>query len=129
MRPPYAPAVDNLITAVNIARNKLGGGLRGISPRELKQRLDRRDDLLLLDVSTSREYEELRLPGSQLIPLGALRDRLGELPRDRDIVTFCRLSIRGYEAAIILGAAGFERVWVLDGGLLMWPYDKVQGRG
>ena len=54
--------------------------------------------------------------------------RLHELPRDRDIVTFCRISIRGYEASLILRAAGFENVQVLDGGIAMWPYEKVHGK-
>jgi NADPH-dependent 2,4-dienoyl-CoA reductase/sulfur reductase-like enzyme/rhodanese-related sulfurtransferase len=126
--PPYAPAMDNLITAANIARNKLDGRLQSIAPREVWEKLQRKEDLLLLDVSTPAEYEALRLPGSLLIPLGTLRARLAELPRDRDIVVYCRLSIRGYEAAMVLQAAGFDRVRVLDGGTAMWPYDAVTGK-
>jgi rhodanese-related sulfurtransferase len=61
------------------------------------------------------------------IPSGALRSRLSEIPKGKEIVTFCRLSIRGYEAALILKAAGFSRVCVMDGGLVMWPYEKVHG--
>ncbi|HOX42653.1 MAG TPA: FAD-dependent oxidoreductase [Myxococcota bacterium] len=123
--PPYSEALDNLITAANVVRNKLDGLLRGISPLELQERLERGEPLCLLDVRSPAEYERERLPGSTLIPLGALRGRLHELPRDRDIVAFCNLSLRGYEAQIILRAAGFERVWVLDGGLAMWPFDKA----
>ena len=65
---------------------------------------------------------------SKLIPLGTLRARPQELPRGRDIVVFCRLSLRGYEASLILRAAGFERVKVLDGGTAMWPFEIVTGR-
>jgi rhodanese-related sulfurtransferase len=65
------------------------------------------------------------LPRSTLIPLGKLRSRLGELPRDKPIVTFCQISLRGYEAALILKAAGFNDVRVLDGGLAMWPFEKI----
>jgi len=65
---------------------------------------------------------------SKLIPLGTLRARPQELPRGRDIVVFCRLSIRGYEASLILRAAGFEPVKVLDGGTAMWPFEIVTGR-
>lgn len=126
--PPYSPAMDNLITAANIAGNKLDGRLHGISPQELWARLQSHENLVLLDLSTTAEHEALRLPNSQSIPLGTLRGRLGELPRDRDIVAFCRLSIRGYEAALILQKAGFERVRVLDGGTAMWPYDVVTGK-
>lgn len=125
--PPYAPAMDNLITAVNIVRNKLDGMMDGVSPTEVKDLLTDRKPLVLLDVSTYKEHEEMRLPGSLHIPLGALRGRLSELPNDRPIITLCRLSIRGYEAALILKSAGFENVRVLDGGILMWPYEKVHG--
>ena len=60
-------------------------------------------------------------------PLGALRDRLDELPKDKEIITFCKISLRGYEAALILKAAGFERVRVMDGGIAMWPFEKLTG--
>ena len=123
--PPYSPALDNIITAANVARNKLDGLVSGITPMEVKARLDAKEDFVLLDVRTPAEYEQERLAGSTLIPLGALRSRLGELPKDKEIVAFCKVSLRGYEAARILGGAGFSRVRVLDGGVAAWPYDKV----
>lgn len=121
--PSFSPAMDNLITAANILRNKLAGLVRGLSPAEVQARIEAREDFILLDVSTAREYEALHIPGSTHIPFGALRGRMETLPRDKDIVTLCRLSIRGYEAALMLQAAGFERVAMLDGGSIMWPYD------
>jgi rhodanese-related sulfurtransferase len=123
--PPYSPALDNIITAANVARNKLDGLLSGVTPMEVKARLDAKQDFVLLDVRTPAEYEQERLAGSTLIPLGALRSRLGELPKDREIVAFCKVSLRGYEAARILQGAGFSRVRVLDGGVAAWPFDKV----
>ena len=54
--------------------------------------------------------------------------RYATLPRDKAIITFCRISLRGYEAALILSAAGFQDVRVMDGGVQMWPYEKVYGR-
>jgi rhodanese-related sulfurtransferase len=121
--PPYAAVMDNVIMAANIARNKLDGRLVGIHPEELHQKLEKQENLVLLDVRTPAEYEQRHLPRSTHIPLGALRARLGELPRDREIITMCNYSLRGYEAQIILRAAGFPNVRVLDGGLEMWPYD------
>ncbi len=59
------------------------------------------------------------------IPLGALRERLSERPRDKEIVPFCKLSLRGYEAERILTQAGFQHVAFLDGGVLGWPCDLV----
>jgi NADPH-dependent 2,4-dienoyl-CoA reductase/sulfur reductase-like enzyme/rhodanese-related sulfurtransferase len=123
--PPYSEALDNLHTAANVVRNKLDGLLVGITPKELMHKLSTGEPVLLLDVRSPAEHEQERLPGSMLVPLGSLRGRLQDLPRDREIVVFCNLSLRGYEAQIVLRAAGFERVFVLDGGLEMWPYEKV----
>jgi len=123
--PPYAPAMDNIITAANVARNKLDGYMPSISVMEVKKMLDDGTDFVFLDVRSPGEYEEVRLPGATLIPLGALRGRLDELPRDREIITFCKISLRGYEAALILKAVGFGRVRVMDGGIAMWPYETI----
>jgi rhodanese-related sulfurtransferase len=92
---------------------------------EVDRMLRERVDFLFLDVRTPAEYERVRLPNSTLIPLGKLRGRLDELPKHKEIVTFCQISLRGYEAALILKAAGFENVRVLDGGMAMWPFEKT----
>jgi len=96
-----------------------------VSAGEVHRMLADEADFVLLDVRSPAEYEKVRLTRSTLIPLGALRSRLDELPRDKEIITFCKISLRGYEAALILTAAGFERVRVMDGGIAMWPYDKI----
>jgi NADPH-dependent 2,4-dienoyl-CoA reductase/sulfur reductase-like enzyme/rhodanese-related sulfurtransferase len=123
--PPYAPAMDNIITAANIARNKLDGNMIGVSAEQVHRMLERDEDLVFLDVRSQGEYDQVHLQGSILIPLGALRNRLDELPNGKRIVTFCQISLRGYEAALILNAAGFNDVCVMDGGIAMWPYDKL----
>jgi len=123
--PPYAPAMDNLITAANVARNKLDGHMVGVPPMEVKRMLDEGEDFFFLDARSPGEYEQVHLPGSTLIPLGALRGRLDEVPTDKPVVTFCKISLRGYEAALILRANGFENVRVMDGGIAMWPYETV----
>src|ERR1035437_7579757 len=123
--PPYSPALDNIITAANVARNKLDGQVVGITPMEAKARLDAKEDFVLLDVRSPAEYQQEHLAGSTLIPLGALRARLNELPQDKDIVAFCKVSLRGYEAARILQGAGFKRVRVMDGGMAVWPFEKI----
>jgi len=62
--------------------------------------------------------------GEKLIPLGQLRKRLNELPDDKssEIVTWCKISLRGYEAALILKANGYTNVKVLEGGIMAWPF-------
>lgn len=125
--PPFSLAMDNLITAANIARNKLDGHFEGVSPMEVHRMLKDKVDFVLLDLSSPGEYEAVRLPGSIPIPSGALRGRLSELPRGKEIITLCSTSLRAYEAALILKAVGFSKVRVLDGGLIMWPYEKIYG--
>ncbi len=124
--PPYSPAMDNVITASDIVRNKLDGIAVGLSPAEVKRKLDAGDDVFLLDVRSPAEVEQVAIPGAVNIPLGALRRRLAELPREREIVCFCKISLRGYEAALIAGAAGFDAKF-MDGGIAMWPYERVAG--
>ena len=123
--PPFAPAMDNLITAANVARNKRDGWMQGISAESVHEKLLSSDAFFFLDVRSPQEYAEVQLPKATLIPLGALRKRLHEVPKDQEIITFCKISLRGYEAALILKANGYTNVKVLDGGVAMWPYEKV----
>ena len=123
--PPYSTAFDPLASAAHVMVNKLNGLARGISPLEAKRRIDEGDDIILLDVRTPAEFETMRLPYDNIthIPLGALRARVNELPKDKDILAFCKVSMRGYEAQLILNAAGFKRVWFIEGGLVGWPFE------
>lgn len=120
--PPYSAAMDNLIVAADILKNKLAGHSRGISSHEVKRKLDDGDDFILLDVRSPAEHAEVGIEGAKLIPLGMLREKLGELPLDKEIIAFCKVSLRGYEAQKILDAAGFENTKFMDGGILAWPY-------
>jgi NADPH-dependent 2,4-dienoyl-CoA reductase/sulfur reductase-like enzyme/rhodanese-related sulfurtransferase len=121
--PPYSAAMDNLIVAADIMKNKLSGQAKGISPHAVKAKMDNGDDFVLLDVRSPGEYETVRIAGAKLIPLGALREKMGSLPKDKEIITFCKISLRGYEAQKILEAGGFTNVSFMDGGILTWPYE------
>ena len=124
--PSYSAVSDNLIAAANVVRDKLDGAFVGVTPAEIQARLGRHESIVLLDVRTAEEFEEQRLPGATSMPLGALRERLSELPREGDIVVVCDIGVRAYEGALILKAAGFERVAVLEGGIAMWPEVKLE---
>ena len=126
--PPYSPAMDNLITAANVIRNKRDGEMVGISSATVHQKIQNGDDFVFLDVRSPQEHAEVRLPKGVLIPLGALRKRLGEIPKNKEIIAFCKISLRGYEAALILKAAGFTDVKVMEGGVVMWPYEKESSK-
>jgi pyruvate/2-oxoglutarate dehydrogenase complex dihydrolipoamide dehydrogenase (E3) component/rhodanese-related sulfurtransferase len=125
--PPYSPAMDNIITAANIMRNKLDGLAKSVTPMEAMDRIKRGTDCLFLDVRMPAELDEQgRLPSDKVvhIPLGKLRVEAHTLPKDKEIIAFCKISLRGYEAAKTLEGLGFKDVKFLDGGILMWPYEK-----
>lgn len=125
--PPFSLAIDHFIASAHILENKVKGRLKTIGAAEVKERLAREPRPFLLDGRGPDEYEVLRLGvGETYIPLGALRDRLGELPVDRnaEIICFCKISLRGYEAALILEAQGWTNVRVMEGGIMAWPYKR-----
>ncbi|HXW62816.1 MAG TPA: molybdopterin-synthase adenylyltransferase MoeB [Candidatus Acidoferrales bacterium] len=92
-------------------------------PKELKSRLDRGDDLYILDVREPHEYQICNLHG-HLIPLGELPQRVHELDSSREIVAHCRSGKRSAEAVEFLQKAGFRKIWNLKGGILAWS-DEV----
>jgi molybdopterin/thiamine biosynthesis adenylyltransferase/rhodanese-related sulfurtransferase len=94
-----------------------------MTPRELKQRLDRGDDLFVLDVREPHEYQICNING-YLLPLGDLPRRVHELDSSREIVAHCRSGKRSAEAAEFLRKAGFRKIWNLKGGILAWS-DEV----
>lgn len=122
--PPFAPPIDNVATAANAVMNKLAGKLKGLTPLEAREKLAGK--AVFLDVRSPEECKQMRLGGCgniKYIPLGQLRARLSELGREEEIVAFCKISLRGYEAALILEGEGFDKVKVLEGGLNAWPFE------
>jgi sulfur-carrier protein adenylyltransferase/sulfurtransferase len=94
-----------------------------ITPKDLKARLDRGDDLYILDVREPHEYQICNIHGN-LIPLGELSRRVNELDSSREIVAHCRSGKRSAEAVQFLRSAGFRKIWNLKGGILAWS-DEV----
>lgn len=74
----------------------------------------------ILDVREQHEWDEYHIPYATLIPLGELKERLNEVPRDRDIVVVCRSGNRSATARDILLEAGFTRVTSMAGGMQDW---------
>lgn len=129
--PPFSLAIDHFIASAHIMQNKFCGRMKGISCREVREKLDAAtpggERPFLLDARSPEEYAQTRLGvGEVLIPLGALRGRLHELPKDksREIICYCKISLRGYEAALVLNAAGWKNVKVMEGGVMAWPFER-----
>ncbi|MEG6584472.1 FAD-dependent oxidoreductase [Dendrosporobacter sp. 1207_IL3150] len=122
--PPFNSPIDNVAVAANAIMNKLEGKFKGISSLAAKDKAAS-DNTVFLDVRTPTECEKLRIGDCQnvkYIPLGQLRGRLSELDKDQEIIAFCKISLRGYEAEVILEGEGFNNVKVLEGGLVAWPF-------
>ncbi|MBN2352450.1 MAG: FAD-dependent oxidoreductase [Spirochaetales bacterium] len=125
--PPFSLAIDNFIAAAHAMENKLKGRMKGIGAAEVKSLAEKMNGVFLLDVRGPDEYEAVRLGiGEVLIPLGALRKRVGELPADKGatIICFCTISLRGWEAAAFLASQGYTDVRVMEGGIAAWPYPR-----
>jgi adenylyltransferase/sulfurtransferase len=82
--------------------------------------MDAHDPYFLLDVREPQEYQIARIPGSTLIPLGEIPQRVDEIPRDREIIVHCKMGGRSVKAAAFLRSKGFSRVKNLKGGILDW---------
>lgn len=76
-------------------------------------------EVFLLDVREPDEHEEANIPGSTLIPLGSLQRRVGEVPKDRQVVVYCAVGGRSARATHFLRAQGVEAV-NLHGGIRAW---------
>ena len=94
-----------------------------ITPAELKAKMERGDDFVLIDVREPEEYAIARIPGSRLIPRATLPERVHELSSADDIVVHCKSGVRSGMAVDFLKQAGFRRVKNLVGGILRWSDD------
>jgi NADPH-dependent 2,4-dienoyl-CoA reductase/sulfur reductase-like enzyme/rhodanese-related sulfurtransferase len=125
--PPFSLPIDHFIATAHIMQNKMKGRMKGISCKDVKEKLSAGEKPFLLDVRGPDEFEQMRLGiGETLIPLGALRKRMTEMPEDknREIICYCKISLRGYEAAVVLEGNGWKNVKVMEGGVVAWPYPR-----
>jgi rhodanese-related sulfurtransferase len=91
-----------------------------IGPAALKARLQSAQPPLVLDVREPWECKLAHLPGTVDIPMGEVPQRLGELPRDREIVVMCHGGVRSLRVAQFLAQNGFSRLANLTGGIHAW---------
>ncbi len=97
----------------------LNGKQDQITVEELKSKLDKGEDIFILDVREPHEYEISNL-GGYLIPLGNLPERINELDTSREIVAHCKVGGRSAQAVSFLKKAGFKKVKNLVGGINAW---------
>ncbi len=94
-------------------------GVENISPDQLNEKRRLKDDFFLLDVRTPAEHAQQAIPGSHLIPLQELDRRMRDLPKNKEIVVYCRIGNRSAAASSFLARQGYN-VKNLEGGILQW---------
>ena len=123
--PPFSTPIDPMVHTGNALKNKLAGVAKTYTPDEVQAKLERGEDFLLLDVRTPQQFNMRHIEDNrvQQLTLGDLRDKLDQVPRDKEIVTVCVMGSRAYEAARILEGAGFKDVKFMEAGMEGWPFD------
>jgi len=123
--PPFSTPIDLSHHTANIVRNKMEGLAPSITAGDLKEKLDGSDDFVIVDVRTAQQFAPKHIDDSRvmLVTLSDIRDRLDEIPRNKEIVLLCAMGVRSYEALRILHGAGFRDIKYMEGGLQAWPYD------
>ena len=98
-----------------------------ITVQELKQKIDNKEDFVLIDVREQHEYDAFNI-GAQLIPLGQIANQLPELEefKNKEVILHCRSGARSGRAQQFLMAKGFTDVWNVTGGVLAWQ-EMVNG--
>ncbi|MCX7695305.1 MAG: FAD-dependent oxidoreductase [Caloramator sp.] len=125
--PPYSSAKDPVNMAGFTAANILKGDMKIIHADELKD--INKDEYFIVDVRTDVEYEGGHLEGAVNIPVDELRKRINEIPRDKKIIVYCKIGLRGYVAYRILAQKGYD-VYNLSGGYdLVLAYNMKYGEG
>ena len=115
----FGTAVATLLGAVLLA-SPAAGQPPIVLPNQLAERLAGADPPIVLDVRTDEEWSQGHIPGAMHIPLQQIKERRGEVAKDRDVVVHCQVAPRARMAEKALIMVGHERVFHLEGGFRAW---------
>ena len=116
--PPFSSAKDPVNIAGMVAENVLAGLSRHLQWHEVKAFQEKGG--FVLDVRTPEEFSIGAIPGAKNIPLDSLRQNLGEIPQNREVLIYCGVGLRGYLAERILRQNGWTSIANLSGGYKTW---------
>ena len=114
--PPFGSARDAVNMAGFVASNLLHDTFKQKHMSQL--RTLHQEGALIIDVRERDEYELGHIKGAKLIPLSELRDRLDEIPKDKEVYLHCRSGQRSYNAVLALQNRGWDKVYNLSGGFI-----------
>lgn len=99
------------------------------TPKQVKERLDKGEPLTIIDIREAWEVStvKLDLPAVRFIPMKEIPRRLGELPKEQDIVVHCHHGSRSAQVVAFMRSRGFERAWNMAGGIDQWAVQVEKG--
>jgi sulfur-carrier protein adenylyltransferase/sulfurtransferase len=115
-----SPTITEPIDYEQFCSRASASRVRGISATQLQEMISRGEKVALVDVREPFEFEIARIASSQLIPLGAIPDRLTEITQSEKTVVMCKSGARSARAIEFLRSKGFDNLLNLEGGLDAW---------
>ena len=94
-----------------------------ITPKAVKERLDRGDRFLFIDVREPWEHQTACIEGSTLIPMREIPASLARIEQAEDVIVFCHHGMRSMDVAVWLRGQGVELAWSMNGGIERWAID------
>jgi rhodanese-related sulfurtransferase len=95
-------------------------GFKNLNAQDFESRLQQKDKGILLDVREKFEYDGGHIPNSLNIPLSQIKGRLNEIPKNQDVLLYCRSGMRSKQAGRILSKHGYNQLFNLQGGISSW---------
>lgn len=108
---------------------KIVGGVKGmenLNAEQFANKLKQCTDCVLIDVREADEFIRGHIRGARNVPLSELDERIGSIPKNRELLVYCQGGVRSRKAAKILSEHGFTDIVNLQSGLLSWPGEKVK---
>ncbi len=118
--PAYGSARDPVNILGMIAGNLKKGDVVTLSVEKLKEKIKNKENITILDVRTSEEYNRGHIDGAANIYIDDLRKNLDKLDAGSEVIIYCRSGYRAYQAFRILKNMGFKNIKILNGSYLSW---------
>ena len=94
--------------------------IKEIDSATLQSKLAAGDDVHLIDIRTSGEVAQGAIPGASHLPMHLIPVRMSEIPKDKEVILYCRSGARSYHACSYLAQQGFDNMLNLRGGIIGW---------
>ncbi len=114
--PPMSTAKDPTNMASLVALNLLGNKFKQVRVSQVRELVE--SGAYIVDVREPAEYERSHIKGAVNVPLSQIRERIGEIPKDKPVYLHCRSSQRSYNACLMLQSKGFDNIYNISGSFL-----------